>query len=46
MIASILQKNGWAIAREAFDRMPAELHPDADETFNRLARKISERIST
>ena len=46
MSASIFQKNRGAIAREASDRMPAELRPDADETFNRLAKKISEGIST
>jgi hypothetical protein len=28
------------------DRMPAELRPEADETFIRLAKKISEGIST
>jgi hypothetical protein len=46
MSASIFQKSGWAIAHEASDRMPAELHSDADETFNRLAKKISEGTST
>ena len=46
MSASIFQKNEGAIAREASDRMSAELRPDADETFNRLAKKISEGIST
>ena len=46
MSASIFQKNEGAIAREASDRMSAELRPNADETFNRLARKISEGIST
>jgi DNA-directed RNA polymerase specialized sigma24 family protein len=75
MSASISQKKGWVITREAFDRMLAELHPDierageqyekirqklvklfewrgcphaeecADETFNRVAQKISEGIS-
>jgi hypothetical protein len=46
MSASIFQKNEWAIAREASDRMPAEPRSDADETFNRSAKKISEGIST
>jgi hypothetical protein len=30
MSASIFQKNGWGITRGAFDRMPAELHPDIE----------------
>jgi hypothetical protein len=46
MSASIFQKNEGAIAREASDRMSAELRPNADETFNRLAKKISEGTST
>jgi hypothetical protein len=46
MSASIFQKNEGAIAPEASDRMSAELRPNADETFNRLAKKISEGIST
>jgi RNA polymerase sigma factor (sigma-70 family) len=75
MSASISQRKGWVITREAFDRMLAELHPDierageqyekirqklvklfewrgcphaeecADETFNRVAQKISEGTS-
>jgi hypothetical protein len=46
MSASSFKKNGWVIAREAFDSMPAELHPNAGETFNRVARKICEGTST
>jgi hypothetical protein len=45
MSASISQKKVLVITREAFDRMLAELHPDADEAFNRLAKKISEGTS-
>jgi hypothetical protein len=46
MSASFSQKKGWVITRKAFDSMPADLRPDADETFNLLAKKISEGIST
>jgi hypothetical protein len=30
MGASISQKKGWVITRKAFDRMPAEQHPDSE----------------
>jgi RNA polymerase sigma factor (sigma-70 family) len=75
MSAWISEKQGWVVTQEAFDRMLAELHPDAerageqyekirrklvklfewrgcvhaeecaDETFNRVARRIAEGTS-
>jgi RNA polymerase sigma factor (sigma-70 family) len=43
MSASISQKKGWVITREAFDRMLAELHPDierAGEQYEKIRQKL------
>jgi RNA polymerase sigma factor (sigma-70 family) len=43
MSASITQKKGWVITREAFDRMLAELHPDSEragEQYEKIRRKL------
>jgi DNA-directed RNA polymerase specialized sigma24 family protein len=43
MSASISQKKGWVITREAFDRMLAELHPDSEraaEQYEKIRRKL------
>jgi RNA polymerase sigma factor (sigma-70 family) len=43
MSASISQKKGWAVTREAFERMLAELHPDIDqagEQYEKIRRKL------
>jgi RNA polymerase sigma factor (sigma-70 family) len=43
MSASISQKKGWVINREAFDRMLAELHPDSEragEQYEKIRRKL------
>jgi RNA polymerase sigma factor (sigma-70 family) len=43
MRALILQKKGWVITREAFDRMLAALHPDtelAGEQYEKIRRKL------
>jgi RNA polymerase sigma factor (sigma-70 family) len=43
MSASISQKKGWGITREAFDRMLAELHPDSEragEQYENIRRKL------
>jgi RNA polymerase sigma factor (sigma-70 family) len=43
MSASISQKKGWVINREAFDRMLAELHPDierAGEQYEKIRQKL------
>jgi len=43
MSASISQKKGWVITREAFDRMLAELHPDSEragEQYEKIRQKL------
>ncbi|HEU0172831.1 MAG TPA: hypothetical protein VFV58_01090 [Blastocatellia bacterium] len=43
MRATISQKKGWVMTREAFDRMLAELHPDserADEQSEKIRQKL------
>jgi RNA polymerase sigma factor (sigma-70 family) len=43
MRATISQKKGWVITREAFDRMLAELHPDSEragEQYEKIRRKL------
>jgi RNA polymerase sigma factor (sigma-70 family) len=43
MSASISQKQGWAITREAFDRMLVELHPDSEragEQYEKIRQKL------
>src|SRR5262252_3117947 len=43
MSASISQKKGWVITREAFDRMLAALHPDSEragEQYEKIRRKL------
>jgi RNA polymerase sigma factor (sigma-70 family) len=43
MSASISQKKGWVITREAFDRMLAELHPDSEragEQYEKIRWKL------
>jgi DNA-directed RNA polymerase specialized sigma24 family protein len=43
MSASISQRKGWVITREAFDRMLAELHPDierAGEQYEKIRQKL------
>ena len=43
MRATISQKKGWVITREAFDKMLAELHPDSEragEQYEKIRRKL------
>jgi RNA polymerase sigma factor (sigma-70 family) len=43
MNASISQKKGWGITREAFDRMLSELNPDSEragEQYEKIRRKL------
>ena len=43
MSASISQKKGWAITRDAFDRMLAELRPDSERAggqYEKIRRKL------
>jgi DNA-directed RNA polymerase specialized sigma24 family protein len=43
MSASITQRKGWVITREAFERMLTELHPDSEragEQYEKIRRKL------